>query len=358
MAQLTHLAHRLYEHVRREGVLPRGAHIVVACSGGPDSLALLSLLLELRPLLSLAVTAAHYEHGIRGEASAEDAAFVRRFCATRAVPCIVESGDVPRAAARTSESLETAARRLRYAFLERTRERVGASLIATAHHADDQAETVLLHILRGTGLDGLAGIPARDAARHLVRPLLPFPKQELVDYCRARGFSPRHDATNDVPDALRNRVRLSLLPELARAYNSAIRQGLCRLADIAAEEREAAEHLAAQEAVRLIEQLPAGRAHGEDAASWRLPAAPALRAEAARALPRALCRRVLRIYLARLGRAQDVSFERTEALRRLLSGTSGQRVELPRLVIAYDSGWLRPAVKKYNKEEESNHDEG
>ena len=185
MAQLTHLAHRLYEHVRREGVLPRGAHIVVACSGGPDSLALLSLLLELRPLLSLAVTAAHYEHGIRGEASAEDAAFVRRFCAARAVPCIVESGDVPRAAARTSESLETAARRLRYAFLERTRERVGASLIATAHHADDQAETVLLHILRGTGLDGLAGIPARDAARHLVRPLLPFPKQALVDYCRA-----------------------------------------------------------------------------------------------------------------------------------------------------------------------------
>ena len=358
MAQLTHLAHRLYEHVRREGVLPRGAHIVVACSGGPDSLALLSLLLELRPLLSLAVTAAHYEHGIRGEASAEDAAFVRRFCAARAVPCIVESGDVPRAAARTSESLETAARRLRYAFLERTRERVGASLIATAHHADDQAETVLLHILRGAGLDGLAGIPARDAARHLVRPLLPFPKQELVDYCRARGFSPRHDATNDVPDALRNRVRLTLLPELARAYNPAIRQGLCRLADIVAEEREAAEHLAAQEAARLIEQLPAGRAHGEDAASWHLPEAPALRADAACALPRALCRRVLRIYLARLGRAQDVSFERTEALRRLLFGTSGQRVELPRLVIAYDSGWLRPAVKKYNKEEESNHDEG
>ena len=165
-------------------------------------------------MLSLAVTAAHYEHGIRGEASAEDAAFVRRFCAARAVPCIVESGDVPRAAARTSESLETAARRLRYAFLERTRERVGASLIATAHHADDQAETVLLHILRGTGLDGLAGIPARDAARHLVRPLLPFPKQELVDYCRACGFSPRHDATNDVPDALRNRVRLTLPPEV------------------------------------------------------------------------------------------------------------------------------------------------
>ena len=118
------------------------------------------------------------------------------------------------------------------------------------------------------------------------------------------------------------------------------------------------EQLAAREAARLIEQLPAGRARGEDAASWRLPAAPALRAEAARALPRALCRRVLRIYLARLGRAQDVSFERTEALRRLLSGTSGQRVELPGIVIAYDSGWLRPAVKKYNKEEESNHDEG
>ena len=123
MAQLTHLAHRLYEHVRREELLPRGAHVVVACSGGPDSLTLLSLLLELRPLLSLTVTAAHYEHGIRGEASAEDAAFVRRFCAARAVPCIVERGDVPRAAARTSESLETAARRLRYAFLERTRER-------------------------------------------------------------------------------------------------------------------------------------------------------------------------------------------------------------------------------------------
>lgn len=341
---MTHLAHRLYAHVRREELLPRGASVVVACSGGPDSLALLALLLELRPLLALTVTAAHYEHGIRGAASRADASFVQQFCAERSLPCCIAHGDAPQAAAACGESLETAARRLRYDFLERVRARVGADWIATAHHADDQAETVLLHLLRGTGLDGLAGIPAHDAARHLVRPLLPFPKQQLVDYCRAQGFSPRHDATNDVPDALRNRVRMRLLPALARAYNPSIRQGLCRLAAIAGEEREAMEQSAAREAKRLIARLPAGSAHGEHAASWHLPEAPALEAEAARALPRALCRRVLRQYLGALGHRQDVSFERTEALRALLSGVSGQRVELPGLVMMYDRGWLRPAV--------------
>ena len=372
MAKLSHLAHRLYAHVQQAKLLPRSASVVVACSGGPDSLALLALLLELRPLLHLTVTAAHYEHGIRGAASIADAAFVQQFCAERGVPCLLAHGDARAAAAAGGESLETAARRLRYAFLERARLRAGADWILTAHHADDQAETVLLHLLRGTGIDGLAGIRARDEARHLVRPLLPFPKRELAAYCRAQGFSPRRDATNEVPDALRNRVRLELLPALLRGYNPSLRQGLCRLARLAEEEGEALELWAAREAETMIVRLPAGPAHGERAAHFRLIEAPALRVSAARALPHALCRRVLRRYLRALGRVQDVSFERTEALCALLSGTTGQCVELPGLIVMNDRGWLRPAAptartepmasprieNEKEREEETDHDEG
>ena len=230
MAQLTHLAHRLYEHARREGVLPRGAHVVVACSGGPDSLALLSLLLELRPLLSLTVTAAHYEHGIRGEASAEDAAFVRRFCAARAVPCIVERGDVPRAAARTSESLETAARRLRYACFARLCGE-GIDVVATAHTANDQAETLLLRLARGTGLHGAAGIRPKRGC--YLRPLLALTRQDTESFCRAAGQAWVTDETNATDAYARNRVRRAALPAL-QSTNGAAVENLARFCEKAA----------------------------------------------------------------------------------------------------------------------------
>ena len=142
-------------------LLPKGAGVLVACSGGPDSLALLEVLWRLRGRYQLRVAAAHFEHGIRGEASEADARFVQDFCARQGIPCYLGAADVPLAASRSGQSLEQAARTLRYAFLEETRRSCGLELLATAHHADDQAETVLMRILRGTGTAGLAAMRPR-----------------------------------------------------------------------------------------------------------------------------------------------------------------------------------------------------
>ena len=215
--------------------LPAGTLVLAACSGGIDSLALLDMLDLLKDRLGIQVAAAHFEHGIRGQASLEDADFVKEFCVSRGIECHVDFASVPEEAARAGESLETAARRLRYDFLRRIAARLvrqdGAAhvAIATAHHRDDQAETVLMHLIRGTGIRGLGGIRAIQG--DLIRPLLFASKQELADYCQLRQLCPRHDATNDEADCFRNRLRLKLLPLLAEDYNPAIGDALCQLAD-------------------------------------------------------------------------------------------------------------------------------
>ena len=168
------------------GLLAHGSSIVVAVSGGADSMALLDLLVHLQERLALSVHVAHFEHGIRGEASREDADYVAAFCRTKGVACSVEAADVPQYAKERRMSLETAARELRYAFLRRVKAHVGAQVIAVAHHADDQAETVLQHILRGAGLHGLVGMRPRTG--DVVRPLLACRKEELVAYCAAHGI--------------------------------------------------------------------------------------------------------------------------------------------------------------------------
>ena len=200
------------------GLLAHGSSIVVAVSGGADSMALLDLLLHLQERRALSLHVAHFEHGIRGEASREDADYVAAFCRARGVACSVEAADVPQYAKECRMSLETAARELRYAFLRRVRACVGAQAIAVAHHADDQAETVLQHILRGAGLHGLVGMTPRTG--DVVRPLLACTKEELVAHCAAHGIEVRHDATNDAAEARRNYLRLEILPRLAAHVNA------------------------------------------------------------------------------------------------------------------------------------------
>ena len=263
---------------RQQELLERGAAVVVACSGGPDSLALLDLLWRLQPEWGLRLLVAHFEHGIRGEASRQDALFVADFCQERGLAFVQEAADVPAWAEVHGQSLETAARTLRYAFLRRQCGKLGPqAVIATAHHADDQAETVLAHLLRGSGLDGLSGMRPRAGA--IIRPLLFTTKAAIGAYCRERQLTPRHDATNDLPEGTRNRLRLQLLPELARDYNPAVRDSLCRLAALAAADSD---YLQAQ-AAALFVQLASRQADG-----WSLERA------AFRALPLAMARRVLR----------------------------------------------------------------
>ena len=180
--------------------------VVCAFSGGPDSTALLLELKRLRDQgLIGPLYAAHFEHGILGEESREDLAFCRELCLDLRLPLFSESGDVPAYAEREGLSLETAARKLRYGFLRRLKEALGAGSIALGHHRDDQAETVLLHLIRGSGMTGLAGMAPRSG--DLVRPLLGVGRADILAYLDERHQPCRQDSTNALTDASRNRLR-------------------------------------------------------------------------------------------------------------------------------------------------------
>ena len=226
-----------------------GGRTLVALSGGADSVALLLLLLD----AGADVCAAHFEHGIRGGDSVADMAFCQELCARLGVPFFCERADVP-AARLPGEGLEAAARRLRYAFLRRAKEEAGAACIATAHHAGDQAETVLMHLLRGAGPAGAAGMREREG--DLWRPLLHIPKQALVAFLRERGQDWREDATNAVADTPRNALRIDILPRMEALYPGAAR-ALCRFSEAQAVESDFLEEATARWAQSRVE-LPGG----------------------------------------------------------------------------------------------------
>lgn len=198
----------------------RGRHLLVALSGGADSVALLCLLLRRRLADQLTITAAHYHHGIRGLQADADARFCRQLCSRLQVQLIEARGDVPELARQRGIGLESAAREARYAFLHRARAQCGADLIALAHHMDDQAETVLMHLFRGTGLEGACGMARRVGV--LYRPLLDFRKSQLMQFLESNGISWREDASNGVSDNPRNFLRLNVLPEIEKSYPSAV----------------------------------------------------------------------------------------------------------------------------------------
>ena len=193
-------------------MLPRGGKVLCALSGGADSICLLHLLHSLSADGDFQVYAAHYHHGMRGADADADAAFVEGFCRERNIPCVVERGDVYGEARRRGLGVEETGRLLRYEFLRRTAERLGCNRIATAHNADDNLETLLLHLVRGAGLHGLAGIPPRRG--DIVRPLLTTPRAAIEAYLAEHGLGHVEDCTNSDDSYARNRIRHQVVPVL------------------------------------------------------------------------------------------------------------------------------------------------
>jgi len=212
------------------GMLAEGQRALVAVSGGADSMALLHLLHR----AGLAGGVAHFDHQTRNGASAEDAVFVARAAEALGLPCFTESQPVGAMASARKESFEMVAREVRYAFLKDTAGANGFDIVATGHHADDQAETVLMRLLRGASPAGLAGIPPvreEDGIR-FIRPLLDCTRADLVAWLATEGIAWREDASNVDPAYERNKIRHALIPLLQREYNPAIVDALNRLASL------------------------------------------------------------------------------------------------------------------------------
>ena len=225
---------------REYAMLTPGSHILCAVSGGADSVCLLHWLRAQSEAIGFALTAAHFDHRLRGAESQRDAAFVEKLCKEWKVPCVVGTGDVSGEAARRGTGIEETARALRYDFLEETAEKVGADLIATAHNANDNVETMLLHLIRGSGLQGLTGIRPRRGK--LIRPFLTTTRAEILAYLEEHSLPHVEDSTNADTAYARNKLRHQVIP-LLEELNPALIQ---RLSDTVGYLRADNDYLTAQ----------------------------------------------------------------------------------------------------------------
>lgn len=319
---------RTAEFAKQQGLFEAGSTVVAGVSGGADSVALLCILKALEETLSIRVCAAHYNHRIRGENADADEAFVRELCAARGIPLLCGSGDVPAAAKAEGKTLEQAARDMRYAFLEEARQHFGAAAVAVAHHMDDQAETVLMHLVRGAGLAGLCGMQPKRGT--VVRPLLFLGRAEIEGYLSENRIPFRTDASNFERESTRNRLRLDVMPYLQAHINK----------NAAANMAEAALLLQADERYLSLEAEKALLAakRGEDAYERQALAAlaPPIRA------------RALRQALSAAGAKTDVEKKHIDALTALLAGETGASLDLPAVRAETEYGLLRlvPAEAK------------
>lgn len=222
---------KVLETIRREGLIPGGSRVTVGFSGGADSLCLLFVLDTLKSLLSCSISAVHVNHNLRGEEALRDQEFCRDFCAEHGIPFEAVSVDVNGYAAEHGLSTEEAARILRYKALSERTEKEGA-LIAVAHHSEDQAETILLNILRGTGVRGLSGMSYRRDS--IIRPLLDVSREDILAFLSAHGLSFVTDSTNLQNDYARNRLRNEVMPVL-KSINSRAAEHICLMGEKASE---------------------------------------------------------------------------------------------------------------------------
>jgi tRNA(Ile)-lysidine synthase len=317
---------KVLKYIREQQLLRPGNRVAVACSGGADSVALLCVLAELREEFGVVLSVAHFHHQIRGAEADSDQEFVKELAARLKLDFYAGSGNAPGHAVQRKISLETAARELRHQWFAELIKQDKADKIATAHTLDDQAETVLMRILRGTGVRGLAGIAPAHKAKHLIRPLLTTSRREVEAYLKAKGQCWQEDSSNLDLGHTRNRVRHTLLPLLEREFNPSIRQTLADLADVAQAENDYWNNELSALLPRLIHEgkpSRSGRSSSGDAQG-----VVALDLSGLRSLPLALQRQV--IHSTALTFGVSLEFKHIQQLTALAEhGKSGTKLALP-----------------------------
>lgn len=315
--------------IQEFGLLEPKAKVLIAFSGGADSSALLHIFLELREEWSFELFLGHFNHGLRPNA-VEDERFVRSVAGKYSLPLFVGRANVRAEAKASGLNIEEAGRKLRYDFLGKTASDIGRARVATGHTLTDQAETLLMRLMRGSGLRGLAGIfPVRDDV--IIRPLLQVEREDVEAYLEKRKIEFRVDESNFDRRFLRNRIRLDLLPYLQENFEPAIVQQLGRMAAIIREEDRLLDELTREKARKAI----VGKSSDIS-----------LDLRALSSLPRALSRRVIREFIASLrGNLRKISFEDVESVLALAAGREYSLKE--RLVLRREGNriFLKKAVQ-------------
>jgi tRNA(Ile)-lysidine synthase len=310
MALLERVRRTIHEHA----LVGADARVLVALSGGPDSVALVHVLLELQTAGELTVAGlAHFNHQLRGADADEDEAFCRTMAESLGLPIDVARADVRTAAREARRSVEDVARELRYAFFEEAADRAAADAVAVGHSRDDQAETFLLRLMRGAGARGLAAILPR--AGRVIRPLLEIPRAELRAYAADRQLAFRSDASNDDLSIPRNRVRHELIPYLEREFSPGIRAVLAREAAVARDDEDRLQHEAIDLARSIVLTTTAGNTE--------------LDATALRSLHPALAARVVREALARQAPGRFIGFDHVDRVLACVRGADSRAIDLP-----------------------------
>ncbi len=306
---------KVIKTIEKYRMIQRGDKIIVAVSGGPDSICLLDILNSIKKNYHLSLIVAHVDHGIRKEESEEEARFVSLKSFHMHLPFEQRSVSIPALAQEKGLSMEQAGRRVRYQFFKELLCKYQAQVIALGHHADDQVETILMRLIRGSGLHGLRGIPARRDS--FIRPLIECTKKEIEAYCHRRNISFCIDSSNRELNYLRNRIRNQLIPLLIKQYNPAIENQLLRLQSIVQNHLDFFEQEIQQYYLAVIkkENLSEIVLDCQKIITWPV------------ALQRGVIRRALRHFRKHLA---DIQFSHVESIRLLCREDRGEKyLDLP-----------------------------
>ncbi len=327
------LPERVLGFIQEHQLVSSQHRLLVAVSGGPDSVCLLHVLVKLRDELGIELHVAHLNHQLRGAESEADSRYVADLTHRLGIPATIEQRDVKAYQDRQHLSLEEAAREVRYAFLAQVAESIGANRVAVGHTTDDHIETILMHLIRGTGTKGLRGLePSTEWQNKLtiIRPLLLVSREETFSYCDSHQLMPRFDTSNLSLSPLRNRIRQQLLP-LLKSYNPRVAEALLRTARIAADDLAYLD----KEVARLWGKIVR-----------RQDNAIVLDKEGFLKLPPALKRHLLRAAIERLsGNLKDIEMRHIDEIMTALAKPAGKRLSLPGglgFFIEYDRYLLAP----------------